>query len=78
MITQIIFDSEKPEDNILLKQHIKSSDMASVLREMHHNVRRYLVKHTDISEEYAKGVDAVFKEFHELLKGHNINIDDLC
>lgn len=77
MKTKIIFNSEVEGDDYKLKQCIKASDMANVLWEFTHNSRRFLLKHTEVSEDYEKGVNAAFQKFYELIDENSINIGEL-
>ena len=66
-----------PEDSQEFEQCSKASDMAYVLWEFGNNVKRSLIKHQDVSEEFEKGVNAVFAKFYELLEDGKINLDKI-
>ena len=78
MKTRITFNSETEGDDYKLKQCIKASDMAVILWEMNTNVKRSLLKHTEVSQEYELGVNSVFDRLYDLLEAYNINTDELC
>jgi len=75
MRAKIIFNL--PEDNQKFEQCVRASDMTTVLFEMLRNVKKSLIKHTDVSEEYIKGVEDVYEKLYELMEEHSINIDNL-
>ncbi len=58
---------------------IKSLDMAIVLFEMTHNIKRKIENKIDVDEIKTPqdAIDEVFKELFELLDSQNINIDEL-
>lgn len=66
-----------PEDSQEFEQCSKASDLSYILWQMAYNVKRSLLKHTNVSDEYANGVEAVYKELYELLEEYNINLDKL-
>ena len=66
-----------PEDDQEFEQCSKASDMAYVLWEFGNNVKRSLIKHQDVSEEFENGVNAVFDKFYELLEDGKINLDKI-
>ncbi len=75
MKSKLIF--KLPEDLQEYEQCCKASNMASILFEMTSNVKRSLIKHQDVSEEYSNGVEAVYEKLYELMDEHGINIDRL-
>lgn len=74
---EAILKFELPEDAQEFEQCSKASDMAYILWELSYNVKRSLLKHQEVSEEYEKGVEAVFNEFYDLLEKSSINLDKI-
>jgi hypothetical protein len=66
-----------PEDSEKFEQCIKASDMASVLFEFLRNTKKQLIKNTDVSEEYVKGVEDTYEKLYVLMEEFDINIDKL-
>lgn len=75
MKAKLIFNL--PEEAIEFETCSKASDLAFILWELSYNVKRSLIKHTDVSEEYANGVNAVYDKLYELLDEYSINLDNL-
>lgn len=51
--------------------------MASVLFEFLRNTKKQLIKNTDVSEEYVKGVEDTYEKLYVLMEEFDINIDKL-
>jgi len=56
---------------------VKSFDMAKVLWEIKHNLRKQCEWECKGDEKMEDGVELVFKKIHELFWDENINIDEL-
>ena len=72
------FDLTDRDDCIEHKRAVKSLDMALVLWEIVHNSRREIeadVERKDCSVWDV--VDICFERIHDLLKEHNVNVDEL-
>lgn len=65
----IEFDLDNEEDKMAYKRANKSLEMALVLWDIKHNLRKKL--------EDANDVDKVFYEILDLMDYHNVIIDDL-
>jgi hypothetical protein len=66
-----------PEESLEFETCSKASDLAYILWELSYNVKRDLIKHSDVSHDYEMGVLAVYIKLYELLDEHNINLDNL-
>lgn len=75
MKAKLIF--KLPEEALEFETCSKASDLAYILWELSYNVKRSLIKHKEVSEEYENGVNAVYDRLSELLDEHSINLDNL-
>lgn len=66
-----------PEEAMEFETCSKASDLAYILKELAYNVKKSLIKHTEVSEEFENGVNAVYDKLNELLEDSNINLDNL-
>jgi hypothetical protein len=70
----IKYDLSIPDDVIDFKRANKATDMAIVLWELQHNLKREF----EGSEEHNnETLDIVFQRICELIDDHNINVDEL-
>ena len=65
------------EERKALSRAVKADELAWILWEMSANGYRKFVKHSNVSEEYEKGVEDVLKWMHELCEENDINLDYL-
>lgn len=70
------FDLSNEDDEMALKRAIKSTDMAKVISEIQHNVRKQMTT-SKTPEEYVDGVEDTLNFINELIEEHGINIDSL-
>ena len=71
-----ILEFNLPEDNTEYLTTIKAADMANFIFELVYNTKKKLFESTgDLDVE--EGIDMTFQKIHELLKYHNIDIDEL-
>ena len=71
-----ILEFNLPEDNQEYLTTIKAADMANFIFELVYNTKKKLFESTgDLDVE--EGIDMTFQKIHELLKYHNIDIDEL-
>ena len=71
-----ILEFNLPEDNQEYLTTIKAVDMANFIFELVYNTKKKLFESTgDLDVE--EGIDMTFQKIHELLKYHNIDIDEL-
>jgi hypothetical protein len=75
MKAKLIFNL--PEESVEFETCSKASDLVHILWELNYNVKKSLIKHTDVSEEYENGVNAVYAKLYELLDEYSINLDNL-
>lgn len=73
------FDLDNPDDRMAHFRAVKSTDMANVLFELTHNLKRDCVSDVEDEPKLTKqgAVELVFKRMYELLESHNIQIDEL-
>jgi|LakMenE18May11ns_1017448.scaffolds.fasta_scaffold9396798_4 hypothetical protein len=76
------FDMNEPEDVMEHRRMSKALDMALVLWEIKHNVRRKINYSLDYTEENKpktahETAELVFDMIYELMEDHGINIDNL-
>ena len=80
MKAKLEFDLDNPDDRMEHMRCVKSTDMAIVLFEITHNLKRQL-EHRFESQPQPRdefdGLDETFSEIHKLLEDNNINIDEL-
>jgi len=61
------FNLDEPDDRMAHFRCVKATDMAIVLFEIQHNLRRKCEDSTD----------KIFEKINELIEDHNINLDEL-
>jgi hypothetical protein len=75
-----ILEFNLPEDNSEYLATVKAMDMANFIFELVYNTKKGLVYtlNDSINSEYKhQGIETVFEKIHELLRHHNITIDEL-
>lgn len=77
MKAKLEFDLDDFDDRMAHLRCVKSTDMASILFEMTMNARKRITMGYDGTDEYYRGVDAVFNKLYELMEEHNINVEEL-
>ena len=75
MKAKLTFDLDDPDDRMAHERCVKATDMALVLWELMHNSYRGLTNGFDETDDYYKGVDAVYDRLRELLSEHDVNPD---
>ena len=70
------FDLDEPEDRMAHLRAVQSTELALVIWESFNGYRK-LVKHSDVSEDYAQGVEDMIKMINELCDEHGVVIDRL-
>jgi hypothetical protein len=71
-----ILEFNLPEDNTEYLTAVKSVDMANFIFELVYNTKKKLFESTG-DLEVEEGIDITFQKIYELLKKHNIDIDEL-
>jgi hypothetical protein len=74
------FDLNDPEDRISHMRCVKSLDMSIVLFELTVNLKKKLenrFENEPQERDEFDGIDETFREIHNLLDKHGINIDEL-
>ena len=74
------FDLNDPEDRISHMRCVKSLDMSIVLFELTVNLKKKLenrFENEPQERDAFDGIDETFREIHNLLDKHGINIDEL-
>lgn len=66
---KLIFNLDDPDDRMEHLRCIKAADMAIVLFEIHHNLKRKC--------EDTPAVNEVFEKINELFENNNINLEEL-
>lgn len=66
-----------PEESAQFERCVKADNLAFILWEMAYNVKKSLIKHEDVSEEYVNGVESVYQKLYEMLEQYDINLDNL-
>ncbi len=77
MKAKLEFDLNDFDDRMAHMRCVKATDMASILFEMSTNARKRITMGYDGTDEYYRGVDAVFNKLYELMEEHNINVEEL-
>lgn len=80
MKAKLTFDCTDTDDEIELKRAIKATDMASVLWDIHYNLKKRCEYKADGSKKPINAYDMiefVFNEINDLLEEHNLIIDEL-
>jgi hypothetical protein len=74
----LTFDLDDSDDRIEFERMMKARDMALMLWELDMNGYRKFTKYNDRQEgAYQEGIEEVFEYIRELLKEHQINVEDL-
>jgi len=74
----LTFDLNDGDDRLEFERIMKSKDMALMLWELDMNGYRKFTKYNDRQEEaYQEGIEEVFEYIRELLKEHQIDVEDL-
>lgn len=72
------YNLSDPEQKMAHLRAVKSTEMAIVLFDLLHNVKKSIgYKHEDVSEDFMEGVEAVMEYIREVCEDNNINIDEL-
>ncbi len=78
-----ILEFNLPEDNLEYLQVIKASDMANVLWQITHNLKKQCIREAETNNESVEsqyvidGVDLVFEKIYKILDDNNINVDEI-
>ena len=73
-----ILEFNLPEDNSEYLATVKAMDMANFIFELVYNTKKGLMNQLSILDEYKEdGIEMVFEKIYELLRYHNITIDEL-
>ena len=70
------FNLDEPEDRMAHLRAVQSTELALVIWESFNGYRK-LVKHSDVSDDYAKGVEDMLKMINESCEENGIIIDKL-
>jgi hypothetical protein len=74
----LTFDLDNLDDRIEFERMMKARDMAMALWELDMNGYRKFTKYNDRQEEaYQEGIEEVFEYIRELLKEHQIDVEQL-
>jgi hypothetical protein len=74
----LTFDLSDSDDRMEFNRVSKSLDMAMLLWELHMNGYRKFTKYNDRQEgAYQEGIEEVFEYIRELLKEHQIDVEQL-
>jgi len=74
----LTFDLDDRDDRIEFERMIKARDMAMLLWELDMNGYRKFTKYNDRQEgAYQEGIEEVFEYIRELLKEHQIDVEQL-
>ena len=74
----LTFDLDDSDDRIEFERMIKAKDMAMMLWELDMNGYRKFTKYNDRQEgAYQEGIEEVFEYIRELLKEHQIDVEQL-
>jgi hypothetical protein len=74
----LTFDLDDSDDRIEFERMMKSRDMAMALWELDMNGYRKFTKYNERQEAaYQEGIEEVFEYIRELLKEHNIDVEQL-
>jgi hypothetical protein len=74
----LTFDLDDSDDRIEFERMMKSRDMALMLWELDMNGYRKFTKYNDRQEgAYQEGIEEVFEYIRELLKEHQIDVEQL-
>ena len=70
------YDLDTEDGQMAAARALKSQDMANVLFEIAHNIRKKVINELD-TEEFANGVEAVLKAINDEIDDNGIIISDL-
>ena len=70
------FNLDEPEDRMAHLRAVQSLELALVIWESFNGYRK-LVKYSDVSDDYAKGVEDMLKMINESCDEHGVIIDKL-
>ena len=74
----LTFDLDDSDDRMDFERMMKAKDMAMLLWEIDMNGYRKFTKYNDRQEgAYQEGIEEVFEYFRELLKEHQIDVEQL-
>jgi len=74
----LTFDLNDLDDRVEYMRMIKALDMASLLWELQMNGYRKFTKYNDRQEgAYQEGIEEVFEYIRELMREHNIDVEQL-
>jgi len=74
----LTFDLDDSDDRMEFERMMKSKDMALMLWELDMNGYRKFTKYNDRQEgAYQEGIEEVFEYIRELLKEHQIDVEQL-
>jgi hypothetical protein len=74
----LTFDLDDRDDRIEFERMMKARDMAMMLWELDMNAYRKFTKYNDRQEgAYQEGIEEVFEYIRELLKEHQIDVEQL-
>lgn len=74
----LTFDLDDRDDRIEFERMMKARDMAMMLWELDMNGYRKFTKYNDRQEgAYQEGIEEVFEYIRELLKEHQIDVEQL-
>jgi hypothetical protein len=74
----LTFDLDDSDDRIEFERMMKARDMAMMLWELDMNGYRKFTKYNDRQEgAYQEGIEEVFEYIRELLKEHQIDVEQL-
>jgi hypothetical protein len=74
----LTFDLDDSDDRVEFERMMKSKDMAMMLWEIDMNGYRKFTKYNDRQEgAYQEGIEEVFEYIRELLKEHQIDVEQL-
>ena len=74
----LTFDLDDRDDRIEFERMMKAKDMAMALWELDMNGYRKFTKYNDRQEgAYQEGIEEVFEYIRELLKEHQIDVEQL-
>jgi len=74
------FDLDNPDDKMEHMRCVKATDMAIVLFEITHNLKRTLESRFESQpqpRDEFDGIEEAFREIYKLMDGHGINLDEL-
>lgn len=77
MKAKIIYDLSDRDDLLAHLRAVKSTEMAIVIWEMLNNSYKKLTKYTEVSDDYANGVEDAIDYMIGLCEENGININDL-